>query len=334
MTNPVYAILSVLVLLTNSNAQNPWENAIDFGSVDDTFYIDIRDDESLDLTTQLTLEAWIYFRSYSGSWNVIIDKDYDQYGLYVRSSGVINLYMIGNFGTISLDGNTVMNTDTWYHTAATYDSATGKARVYVNGHLDGEISGLAGTLNKSDGPLRIGDDFSNDTAFDGLIGEVRVWHIARDSSQLQQTMNTLLGPVYLTAGSGLVGYWPLNEAAGDTVTDLSFYDNFGIIVGGDFAPTGIDNTFLSGPKNFILNQNYPNPFNNNTVISYYLNRPSQVSMEIFNSAGQRISQLFDTGKSAGDHHYNFDARNLASGIYIVQLRAAGQLLQQKVILVK
>ena len=138
MAKMILIVISTLFLITVSFAQAPGENAIDFGGIDDTFYIDIKDDLSLDLTTAVTIEAWVWFRSHAGSWNVIIDKDFDQYGLYVRFNGVVNFYSRGTFGTISLDGNTVMDTTMWYHVAATYDSATGTARVYVNGHLDGE----------------------------------------------------------------------------------------------------------------------------------------------------------------------------------------------------
>ena len=263
--------INIIVFFMASNlvAQNPGGNALDFGSVDDTFYVNIQDDPSLDITTELTLEAWVYFRSHSGSWNVIIDKDFDQYGLYIRSSGVVNFYSTGSFGTISLNGNTVLDTDMWHHTAATFDSATGTARVYVNGHLDGELTGRQGTMEISDGPLRIGDDFSNDTAFDGIIDEVRVWSVARDTVQIQKTMNSFLAEeYYLTEDSSLAGYWPFEEAIGDTVPDLSFYNNFGIIIGGDIVPTSLPVTKPVVIKDYYLGQNFPNPFNPNTQIIF------------------------------------------------------------------
>ncbi len=327
--------LTIFLICSNLYAQNPEGNALDFGGINDTFYVNIQDDPSLDITTELTLEAWVYFRSHGGSWNVIIDKDYDQYGLYIRDDGVVNFYSIGSFGTISLDGITVLETDTWHHTAATYDSATGTARVYVNGHLDGETTGRYGNINISDGPLRIGDDFSNDTAFDGIIDEVRIWNMARDTTQIQRTLGAPLSPeYYLTADSNLVGYWPFEQTVVDTIPDLSSYNNFGILIGGDIVPTSLSQTSPMVTTDYQLEQNFPNPFNPDTQIRFTILAKDYVSLDVYNTIGQKVKSLINREMNAGFHQVSFNAQNLPGGVYFYKIKSGNFNQVRKMILLK
>jgi hypothetical protein len=73
------------------------------------------------------------------------------------------------------------------------------------------------------------------------------------------------------------------------------------------------------PKTYNLQQNYPNPFNPVTTINYQLPITDNVELSIFNLQGQKIETLVSEQQSAGDHAYQFDGRNLASGVYYYQL---------------
>ncbi len=74
------------------------------------------------------------------------------------------------------------------------------------------------------------------------------------------------------------------------------------------------------PLQFSLKQNYPNPFNPSTVISYSLSVPSSVTLKVFNLLGQEIVTLLDNEEyNAGEHEVEFDASNLASGVYYYKL---------------
>ena len=66
---------------------------------------------------------------------------------------------------------------------------------------------------------------------------------------------------------------------------------------------------------FELLQNYPNPFNPSTSISYILPKDSFVTIEIFNSLGQKVEQLVSTQQSAGKYVVNFNGSNMSSGTY-------------------
>jgi len=96
----------------------------------------------------------------------------------------------------------------------------------------------------------------------------------------------------------------------------------------------VSNEMATTPEAVTLSQNYPNPFNPTTSINYTLNRPGKVQLEIFNMQGQRVATLVNDNKGAGDYEINFDASNLASGIYVYRLQAGTTMLTKKMALIK
>ena len=87
---------------------------------------------------------------------------------------------------------------------------------------------------------------------------------------------------------------------------------------------------LSGafPTAFALHRNYPNPFNPDTEIKYDLRETSNVRLEIFNIAGQKVCTLMDGMETAGYKTATWNGRtnggkSAASGIYIYKLTADG-----------
>ena len=75
------------------------------------------------------------------------------------------------------------------------------------------------------------------------------------------------------------------------------------------------------PGEYYLFQNYPNPFNPNTTIKYWLKSESKVSITIYNLLGQKITTLLISTVPGGYHLVNFNAGNLASGIYLYRITA-------------
>lgn len=67
-------------------------------------------------------------------------------------------------------------------------------------------------------------------------------------------------------------------------------------------------------------QNYPNPFNPKTVISFQIRNRSLVTLKVFNMLGQEIASFFNNQEvGSGSYDAEFDAGNLASGIYFYRL---------------
>ena len=85
---------------------------------------------------------------------------------------------------------------------------------------------------------------------------------------------------------------------------------------------------------FALSQNYPNPFNPSTNINFTLPAASNATLSIYNLLGQKVATLIDGRLSAGAHSVQFNARNLASGVYFYQLKAGDLTLQKRMTLIK
>jgi len=83
-----------------------------------------------------------------------------------------------------------------------------------------------------------------------------------------------------------------------------------------------------------IEQNYPNPFNPSTVIQFRLAEAQQVSLKIYNLAGQRVATLVSEPLSAGTHSRVFDAAGLASGIYFYRLITERNVFTKKMTLIK
>jgi hypothetical protein len=88
------------------------------------------------------------------------------------------------------------------------------------------------------------------------------------------------------------------------------------------------------PTSFSLEQNYPNPFNPTTTIQYSLPFSEKVSLKIFNLLGEEVKTLTDEYQDAGKHSVQFNANNLASGIYFYRLQAGSFIETKKMILIK
>ena len=91
---------------------------------------------------------------------------------------------------------------------------------------------------------------------------------------------------------------------------------------------------LSGEASFKLNQNYPNPFNPTTIISFSLKASAKVTLKVYNALGQEVAVLANNIMDAGFHEVDFDASNLASGVYIYRLDAPGYSKTMKMMLIK
>jgi hypothetical protein len=88
------------------------------------------------------------------------------------------------------------------------------------------------------------------------------------------------------------------------------------------------------PASYSLEQNYPNPFNPLTTIRFALPNASYVTLNIYNSLGQKIAELVNSNLGAGWYNYNWDASKMASGIYFYELRTDRFVTIKKMILLK
>ncbi|MEX0662974.1 MAG: right-handed parallel beta-helix repeat-containing protein [Balneolaceae bacterium] len=83
-----------------------------------------------------------------------------------------------------------------------------------------------------------------------------------------------------------------------------------------------------------LMPNYPNPFNPTTTIHYQVREQSDVKIEVYDVIGRRVQILADGNQFSGEYRVNFDARNLASGVYLIRFIAGNHMDVQKMTLIK
>lgn len=91
---------------------------------------------------------------------------------------------------------------------------------------------------------------------------------------------------------------------------------------------------LDAPKEFTLSQNYPNPFNPSTQIQFTIPTSGNVKLKVYNVVGQTVQVLVDEVRNQGLHSVTFDASNLSSGVYFYQLEFGGNIISNKMILLK
>jgi hypothetical protein len=166
--------------------------ALSFNGVNNV--VTVNDAASLDLTTAMTLEAWVYPTATMNGWRGVIQKE---------TTGAIVYYLHANSSTNrpatgilvgtekQLHGPSLVPLNTWTHLAATYDGAT--QRLYVNG-VQVASRAQTGPMGVSGSPLRIGGNSVWGEYFQGRIDEVRVYNRALTAAQITTDMNTAVTP--------------------------------------------------------------------------------------------------------------------------------------------
>lgn len=108
----------------------------------------------------------------------------------------------------------------------------------------------------------------------------------------------------------------------------------GLTVYSNNLVTAVDNEEGILPESISLHQNYPNPFNPTTNIKIELNTNAFVSLQVFNSLGQKVADLVHSQLPAGVSNVTFDGSSLATGLYIYRLQANGISIAKKMMMVK
>ncbi len=72
---------------------------------------------------------------------------------------------------------------------------------------------------------------------------------------------------------------------------------------------------------YSLGQNHPNPFNPTTMLNYTVKNDSKVVIEIYNSLGQKIVELFNGTQGSGNHSVTWNATRFSSGTYFARFTA-------------
>jgi enterochelin esterase-like enzyme len=94
-----------------------------------------------------------------------------------------------------------------------------------------------------------------------------------------------------------------------------------------------------------LDQNFPNPFNPSSRIRFRVAAEGNVNLTVYDLLGREVAVLVDEGMARGSYEVSFDARGaqrhregestgLSSGVYLCRLRADGQAVTRKMLLLQ
>jgi hypothetical protein len=103
--------------------------------------------------------------------------------------------------------------------------------------------------------------------------------------------------------------------------------------------TGVDDGNFQVPGLFTLNQNFPNPFNPETVISFSLDKPGDVTLSVFDILGRTVTTLHQGYLPTGQHQFRWNGIDgngqvVASGVYFYRLSSDQISLTRKMALMK
>ena len=91
---------------------------------------------------------------------------------------------------------------------------------------------------------------------------------------------------------------------------------------------------LEIPNAVSLKQNYPNPFNPTTTIEFELDKTTFTKLTVFDVLGRKVRELVNEIRPAGTNTIEFNATNLASGVYLYRLEANGVVQTKRLTLIK
>lgn len=274
------------------------EKAYAFDGVDD--YIKISDSNSLIAKEGVSFSFWAKGVSQDSSFTgIITTPDFQPFGIGIDDGD--RMLFSASYDQLPLnlivEGLTT-DEDEWYQYAAVFKGGE-YLRLYRNGL---EIGTLYGTI-----PSRM-DDFDRDI---------------------------LVGALEKSQGEGKDSLFYKGS-----IDEVRFY-NFALT---DQQISGIyevEKPVISSnelkeeyPNQILLHQNYPNPFNPSTRIMVQLPAKQTVELNVFDMSGRLIQNLASGSLAAGLHTFDFDGSNLASGIYIYQLKTNQSIQTKKLTLIK
>jgi len=160
--------------------------------------VNVPDSPSLDLTTAMTLEAWVKPTTVTSKWRDVIYKGnvlgtpHDNYLLMatsIRTAKPVGGALISGVHQ-EATGTAAIAANTFTHLATTYDGST--VRLFVNG-TQVASKAATGSIATSNDQLQIGGDSIFGQYFAGTIDEVRIYNTALTQAQIQADMNSPIG---------------------------------------------------------------------------------------------------------------------------------------------
>ena len=187
-------------------------------------------------------------------------------------------------------------------------------------------SGQDSKQRLDDGEIIFNNDiwfgFGAGSDFNSIVNNDYESAYLNDASNMNTLENPSLNGISRTAYSEGLDPRPMAKGAayqnlGDYVTSVRKISNNSAVI-----------------TDFEMSQNYPNPFNPTTKIRFSLPENAKVSLNVYNILGQKVATLINEVKAAGTYEVNWNAENLASGVYVYRLEGGNSVISKKMTLLK
>ena len=234
----------------------------------DTAYVDLGNSASLKLTN-FTLEGWIKIEGYgsttetgSGGLSAVIpvitkgraEDDIPAVDVnYFLGYRLSDMRLVADFEdntnsanhpVVSTGAGGILSNCVWTHVAASYNTATGEWKLYINGVLNTTLSAggnftpqSASNVNACIGSTLNTGGSQRPGFFNGRIDEVRIWNLVRTDAEIFANYNS-----QLISGTGLAGRWGLNDGSGTTAANSVAGGTQGVLVRNPLWVTGFNQT--------------------------------------------------------------------------------------------
>jgi len=145
-----------------------------------------------------------------------------------------------------------------------------------------------------------------------------------------ETANQKLDTNTLSYGSAYDGLLVSNNSAAEDKTGF-FWVGQDTFMGTISSGVSVDE---DAPAGFAVAQNSPNPFNPTTTIGFSIADAGNVSIDVFNVAGQKIDTVTNGFMAAGNHTVSWDASGFSAGVYFYTVTSGDMSKTMKMTLVK
>lgn len=157
----------------------------------------------------------------------------------------------------------------------------------------------------------------------------------------QSAPDSLIGIIWFSNGIGWVQF-----GTADTL-NIQLVE-YTIAGGSGFYPLEVGNYWKFAPVNTLIHtnekkqsdypvellQNCPNPFKSSTNIQFVLLEYGPVQVDIFNSTGKHIINIYKGRLSPDSYNFDWNANNQLPGLYLCRLKFQDYILTKKLFLLK
>ncbi|MBM4094336.1 MAG: hypothetical protein FJ276_33755, partial [Planctomycetes bacterium] len=174
--------------------------------------------EALELTGELTLEAWVKADKMTRAGGRLLDKSVPgtQEGYMLDTHPGNSLRLLNRKGMCTFDAK--LPADRWSHVVGVYSTSRKIMKLYLDGR---EVADLGGNefppMSLSDVPLRIGGDPAGGNRFHGWILRAAIYNRAISAEEIQRRA-TAVDPAPL---DGVLGEWVFDERPGRKIAPVA-----------------------------------------------------------------------------------------------------------------